>query len=364
MGEHSELKNAQAQNSKGFFERYDVRNICDTLLFSAGADWWRISEFDDQAIPADELEQRRNEFASIVSALDAHGTWVVKEPRLCLLLKVLLPVISDPVCILALRHPMEVAVSLQVRNGLSILQGLALWEAYTRAALRVSEALPRIFVSYERLVAEPLVEASRMVEELSGFGVNGLSVPNSVVDFIAPELHRQRQRDGEKFINPSQNMLWDHLGSNTDLHLEAKKRLSASTVQHLHDLETQYPLIQADKVGLETLSARAKTLSARAKTLSTKLSAARTRTEGLKSGLTAMRRRKGDMRKKLAKCEKRLEKVVKTVERERGKLQKVEKQVAAVYTSASWKITAVVRIIGSAVGRLQRRATRSTASHK
>ncbi len=252
---------------------------------------------------------------------------------------------------------MEVAVSLQVRNGLSILQGLALWEAYTRAALRVSEALPRIFVSYERLVAEPLVEASRMVEELSGFGVNGLSVPNSVVDFIAPELHRQRQRDGEKFINPSQNMLWDHLGSNTDLHLEAKKRLSASTVQHLHDLETQYPLIQVDKVGLETLSARAKTLS-------TKLSAARTRTEGLKSGLTAMRRRKGDMRKKLAKCEKRLEKVVKTVERERGKLQKVEKQVAAVYTSASWKITAVVRIIGSAVGRLQRRATRSTASHK
>ncbi len=292
IGEKNELTGVGKQNPKGFFERRDLRAICDALLRSVGADWWRISAFRNETVPADELEKRRSEFADIIDKLAVHGTWAVKEPRLCLLFPLLRPVVPDPICIIVFRNPLEVAESLRTRNGFSIMQSVALWEAYNRAAIAASEGFPRVFVSYESFVSDPVAETSRLVEELASLGVTGLSVPDSVTEFIVPELRRARRGAREGLLEPSQQELWDHLCSKTDLYLEAGKKLSLRSLEDLRDLE-----------------AREKEKAA------------------------------------LASC----------LSAERDRAQEAERMLAAVYASTSWKIAAPVRAFSSAMQKLRRR---------
>src|SRR6476660_9589391 len=142
-----------AENPKGFWERRDVRAVCDGLLHSGGFDWWRISDFDPARIPEEERAARVEEFRNIVFNLDAHRPWVMKEPRLCLLLPLLRPVLEAPVCIHVTREPIEIAESLERRNGFPLAFGLALWEAYTVSAYVAAEPEPSISVAYGDLMA-------------------------------------------------------------------------------------------------------------------------------------------------------------------------------------------------------------------
>ena len=51
VGEEKELTEANVENPQGFWERRDMRDLCDQMLHTAGADWWRVANFDPKAIP-------------------------------------------------------------------------------------------------------------------------------------------------------------------------------------------------------------------------------------------------------------------------------------------------------------------------
>jgi len=44
---------ANEENPRGFWERRDVRAVCDGLLHGAGFDWWKLVGFDAAALPAE-----------------------------------------------------------------------------------------------------------------------------------------------------------------------------------------------------------------------------------------------------------------------------------------------------------------------
>src|SRR5205823_3824244 len=44
---------ANEENPRGFWERRDVREVCDALLLGSGFDWWKVAGFDGHAVPAD-----------------------------------------------------------------------------------------------------------------------------------------------------------------------------------------------------------------------------------------------------------------------------------------------------------------------
>src|SRR3954469_16481737 len=116
-----------AENPTGFWERRDVRAVCDALLLGGGFDWWRVAAFEAGRNPGENRDQQLDEFRKSVHRLDAHRPWVMKEPRLCLLLPVLRPALEAPVYILSRRKPPEIAESLGQRNGFPLPVGLALW---------------------------------------------------------------------------------------------------------------------------------------------------------------------------------------------------------------------------------------------
>ena len=242
VGEETELTGANAENPRGFWERRDMRQICDRLLQAAGADWWKVASFDPKAIPHAILAEERRRFEKIVAALDEHGTWVVKEPRLCLLLPLLRDHIDDPVCIHIFRNPLEVARSLQSRNGFSIAAGLALWEAYNRRALSASENLPRLLVSHESLRLRPVEMTDGLLRRLDELAVSRLVKPNEdrVKQFINPSLYRRRatEEETDEYLAPSQRTLWQQFRRDQVFVHDGSASISRVTTQHLFDLES------------------------------------------------------------------------------------------------------------------------------
>ena len=242
VGEETELTGANVENPHGFWERRDMRQICDRLLHTAGADWWKVARFDPDAIPHAILAEQRRDFGKVISALDEHETWVVKEPRLCLLLPVLRDYITDPVCIHIFRNPLEVARSLQARNGFGIAAGLALWEAYNCHALSASENLPRVLVSYESLVLHPVETLDGLVKRLDELAVTNLERPDEgrLKRFINSSLYRRRatEEETEEYLAPSQRILWQQLRSDHIFDHDRSGSVSRVTKQHLFDLES------------------------------------------------------------------------------------------------------------------------------
>jgi hypothetical protein len=187
-------------NPKGFWERRDVRAVCNGLLKESGFDWYRVAGFSLDRIPEEVREKYVTDFQKILLNLDAYRPWAIKEPRLSLLFPLMREYLELPVCIHVTREPLEVAASLERRNGFPQSAGIALWEVYTLAAFAASEGLPRILVRYEDLMATPFETTARLIAELQELGTHSLRTPDEreVTAFITPELHRARRSADER----------------------------------------------------------------------------------------------------------------------------------------------------------------------
>ena len=185
---------ANAENSKGFWEREDVRALNDAILHSARCDWDAVANFDVAAVPRSDRAALQRGTGEIVAKLDAHRPWFIKEPRLCLTLPLWRPLLEFPVCIHIYRNPLEVARSLRARNSIPLAAGLALWEAYNVAALAAADGLPRLFVAYHDLMKSPGEVVEAMCGRLRDYGGYPLRQPaaNELAAFLSEGLHHQR----------------------------------------------------------------------------------------------------------------------------------------------------------------------------
>jgi hypothetical protein len=202
---------ADEGNLKGFWERVDVRAACDGLLQESGFDWWKVADFSLDRIPEETRARHVGSLKRIFLELDAHRPWVVKEPRLSLLFPLVRPLLELPVCIHVTREPLEIADSLQTRNGFPAPAGLALWELYTIRAFEASTGLPRLLVHYEDVMSAPVDTFARVVGQLNHLGVVGLRVPTDreITAYIDPELHREHRSpvDRRMWMNEQQMSL-------------------------------------------------------------------------------------------------------------------------------------------------------------
>jgi hypothetical protein len=240
-GLNSDLTGSNVENPKGFFERRDIRQICDELLYSADADWWKTSAFEIGKVGNIQLKQQRMAFAEIVNVLSKEKVWILKEPRLCLLLPLLLDIIPKPICLLIYRNPIEVAKSLRTRNQISLQQGISLWEKYTLSALDAIHSKPHIRVSYHDLISDPDYTLSNIIKKLSKFGVKGLSNTFELSSFIDKSLHRSLYDPHEmEILTDSQLHLWESLEKEKQLvHLDTHKSPKGQ-MYVLQDLEQQF----------------------------------------------------------------------------------------------------------------------------
>lgn len=211
---------AGPQNPKGFWERKEIRLICDTLLHSVGLDWDQIAKFDPALLRPALVAQQRAAFAELIKDLTTHEVSALKEPRLCFLLPLLADLIPNAVILHIYRHPASVAASLARRNNFPLPYGLALWEAYNSAAWRATQGRTVHRISYEGLVGRPR-ETSQwlraILHDQHGIDLSELS-DEALQEVIDPALTRSAipPEEGDRWLNGHQADLLAALRSPSD----------------------------------------------------------------------------------------------------------------------------------------------------
>ncbi len=215
LGPEDQFLPATPDNPKGYWERIDVLQLHEWLLEKLNADWHLVSTVDPHQIDPELREAFTQRARKILQGLEGNRPWVMKDPRLCLLLTLWLPLLEVPICVHVVRHPLATARSLEKRDHFPPHFGAALWEHYAARSLLVSSGLPRFSVCYEQLMEQPVATVRALYENLRNYGVQALHLPTDreILAFLQSDLqhHRASDESDARWLTPQQARLWTTL---------------------------------------------------------------------------------------------------------------------------------------------------------
>lgn len=159
-------------NPKGFWEHKDIVAIHERLLDALNsswdderplpAGWWRLQKV--AVFRAELLAVLQRDFA-------ASPLWLLKDPRQCRLLPLWLGILEEldiePHFLICLRHPGEVAKSLERRDDIQAARANLLWLEHLVDSERWTRDLPRVAITYEQLLDDWRTVLQRIAVQLS-----------------------------------------------------------------------------------------------------------------------------------------------------------------------------------------------------
>jgi hypothetical protein len=127
----------------------------EQLLIAQGGTWDAPPPADADPLLPD--AGAVSEVATIMAAAYPEpGPLVWKDPRACLLLPYWRSLLPGPLTVVFVwRAPLAVARSLHTRDGLPLVDGIALWEHYNRSAAIGLQGVDTYVLDYESVVADP-----------------------------------------------------------------------------------------------------------------------------------------------------------------------------------------------------------------
>lgn len=163
---------ANQSNPKGYFESEPLRNFHDGLLASVGSGWRDWKQFDPswyETSAANAFRQQairifKEEFASDHSPL-------IKDPRMCRFVPFWLDTLkllnAIPRFIIPVRSPLDVAMSLTQRNGISLAEGLLLWLRHVLDSEFHTRGEKRSIFALDQFMADWRTVTGKIAEDLS-----------------------------------------------------------------------------------------------------------------------------------------------------------------------------------------------------
>lgn len=285
-----EVMPPQEDNPLGYWEPAGIIAIHSRIFAALGTSW-----HDPLPLPGEWFgsAQARQFAAEILDFLRAHlaqsRLFVIKDPRLCRLVPLWRDVLNrfeaEPIFILNLRHPLEVAESLQRRNMFSLERGALLWLLNTLYAERATRSGRRAVVSYEDLLADWKACAARIGAEL------GIRFPNDagrVAGEVAKSLlgefrhHRHAGEDfgamgpyggwvktvytlfcgrGQDSLQPSDLQALDRVAAEIEAELHKLRPLLAEQARQIAGLESRSEALDTAQHALEVKTEEAERLS-------------------------------------------------------------------------------------------------------
>jgi len=198
-----------ADNPKGYWEDAEIVALNERVLTKAGSRWDNLSPISSAVLTSPEFSDLRREASTLLGGkIGQSALFAFKDPRTSVLLPFWRLVFDDAELdhryVIALRNPLEVAASLETRNGFPIEKGALLWAHYTLEALRGSVGRPRMILQYTRMLSNP-PEGLQRLAKLCGVQppkIDSLETQAFVTEFIDKNLRRQRASDSELKRSP------------------------------------------------------------------------------------------------------------------------------------------------------------------
>ena len=196
-------------NEAGYWESEPVVRLNDDVLASAGSAWDDWQAFDPAWYASPVAGEFRERALEVLESEYGRGRlFVLKDPRMCRMLPFWIEAArsfgADPLVAVPVRNPLDVAASLEARDGIDPSVGYLMWLRNVLDAEAASREVRRGWVRYERLLSDPLPAVDRLGAEL------GVSWPRrSSIDaeletreFLSPGLRHHRSEDADLAAGP------------------------------------------------------------------------------------------------------------------------------------------------------------------
>jgi len=226
----SELMPANFSNEKGYFENNILFRENERLLAQINSSWDDI--FYDKS-KLDLINETKNLKEIIKKEFNYSKIFAIKDPRLAFLFpvykKVLQDLDIDIKIILPYRNPIEVANSLQKREGMPLEKGMLLWVYHFLLAEKFSRGHERVFIGFDDL----MTNTEDTIQELSS---------ELKIDFNNKYMKKKKEID--LFLEPSlkhHNIAIENLSQN--IPTIVKNILSFRTKFNKTDLTKEFDVL-------------------------------------------------------------------------------------------------------------------------
>lgn len=171
LGEENDIMKPLPENPEGFWERLDIFHLQNHIMAIMKREWDSTVPLPVNWHKTDDIRPFKKELFDLVKKnFSDRQLWLWKDPRTCLLLPLWKEVLSDLAInlkvVFVVRNPLDVARSLEKRNGFTTDKGLGVWYNCTISALQGLEGLDTIFLSYDRFLDDWETELKRCSEGL------------------------------------------------------------------------------------------------------------------------------------------------------------------------------------------------------
>lgn len=171
LGKDKDLMEATQYNLSGFFENKEITYIDDELLRICNHEWYSLEplifDFNNPKIM-----ERMNRLEDIISEMfEASNIIGIKDPRMSVMLslweKIFNKLADEVVYIWEFRNPLEVAASLERRDGFSKKHSLLLWIFYNLSILKFLRDKKYLLINYRDILKNSQVfyELAELLEK-------------------------------------------------------------------------------------------------------------------------------------------------------------------------------------------------------
>ncbi len=189
-----DLVPANDGNERGHWESESVHMCNVKVLAALGGDTYAPPPPASGWENDPEFDLLRSEAAQWFESTSDGRPLVLKDPRLCITLplwKTALP--GNLPTLFVLRDPLEVARSLQARDKLPMVLGLALWDRYVRCAALSLEGSRTLVVDYAAMLEDPVKWTEVICAYLEEQGLHlGPDSRSAALTFLDTRLRHQR----------------------------------------------------------------------------------------------------------------------------------------------------------------------------
>jgi hypothetical protein len=260
-------------NPKGYWEHMAINEANENMLAHLQLSWdWPFAlppRWQERLVPFEPLR------AQACTSFQKQQLWAVKDPRLCRLLPLWLPLFSrlgDKLrAVVVFRHPEGACRSLEKRNHMGRRRALALWLHHFADALTHLRDVPWVAVDYERMLADPRQGMNILAERLELDGWPRRPSDEELREFADPDLrhHPPAPQKSDEWLETSCYELYEaarHLHGPDAMLTRHATALRAQLdegrdldLQLVHEVCAEIPQLRAYKISTELALARHQT---------------------------------------------------------------------------------------------------------
>jgi hypothetical protein len=349
------------ENRQGYWESIELMELHEQALASCDSWWGDWRRIPQEWFASAECRMFGDRLMSIVRRDFANADiFVVKDPRICRLAPLWLQTLAqlhiEPLAIIPVRHPAEVAASLAVRNGFEPLMSKLLWLRHVLDAERYTRGITRSIVTFDALMSNWRSTVNKIHEDLQiEWPVPPTSATAAIEEFLSPS-DRHHSALSNSALPPWVASAYEGLLSEAE---KDRKRWSPERWRRLHGEVDRADAIFGSFLGLDEAAALRAELQKTAGEAAA-LRAELQKTAGEAAALRAERQKANEEVELLkqtavqrASSIAELTENIRTLEAAAGReiealktdREQARNEVSALLNSTSWRITAPLRRI-------------------